>query len=704
MTSRPAFLSRINELVLVATAWVLPLLVLPGLLADAAELPKLVALALSTAILAGLALARVLVVRERAFPSSPLALPVAALLISSAVSLIGSRAPGPGYYAFLYLSAMVAAWAMAASLPSRRRLTQAILASAGIVALYALGQFVGFEPLAWESHFKPRVFSTLGNPVFLGGFLAATFPLAFARWLAVESEEEKDLLTLLLAVLGTALYLTWTRGSWLAVSISTTVQLAVLALSSGGRATLGRNRSWLVTLGVLGLIAGIILASPRVLGKNPVPFGDRVRDALNPHSYSVRFRVGTSEVAWRMAFAHPVTGAGLGSFGAWYPLERLKTRAARGGWLASQEFYAHDDHLQFLGELGVGGFGIWLWLLVCAGRWAWHRQREEVVEEALPSPEASPSTNAQGSGQEGQIAGQPELSAAKHTEGSEGFALGALGVIAAVAVDALFNFPLHIAPTIWVFFTVLGLLAVEPTGLAGPALAPGRTRLIASYAVIAACITAVSWQGIKHIRADMAMREAEGYYGGNNHEMAEVYFGQGTELTPMNRIFHFRRSVTLLRVGAWEWRGESLDRALYHAKRAIALGLQEENAWKQLSDVYGRKEMIPRAISALETAHAINAKREDISNNLSYYLALRGERLDYAVELARDAVSRAPADPTYNDTLGYVLIRSGRYAQALAPLRIALKALPASSRSQAVRSARAEVLTHLDAAMNRKPL
>jgi len=271
-----------NELVLVATAWALPLLVLPGLLADAAELPKLAALAIATALLVGIAISRLFVARERAFPSSPLVPPVIALYLSSAVSLIGSAAPGPGYYAFLYLSAMVVAWAMAASLPSRHRLIQAMLASAGIVALYALGQFVGFEPLSWNSHFKPRVFSTLGNPVFLGGFLTAMFPIAFARWLAVESEEEKDLLPPLLAVLGPALSLPWPRGSWLAVSVSTAVQLAVLAASAGGRTTLNRNRAWLVTLGVLALIAGIILASPRVLGKNPVPFGDRVRDAFNP--------------------------------------------------------------------------------------------------------------------------------------------------------------------------------------------------------------------------------------------------------------------------------------------------------------------------------------------------------------------------------------------------------------------------------------
>ena len=702
--ARPAFLSRLNEGILVATAWIIPLLVLPGLLADAAELPKLTALALSTSLLLGIAFARLFVMRERAFPASPLTIPVLALLLFSAVSLIGSRAPGAGYYAFLYLSAMVVTWALASSLPSRHRLIQAMLAAAGIVALYGVGQFVGFEPLSWNSHFKPRIFSSLGNPVFLGGFLAAMFPVAFARWIAVDSEEEKDLLTLLLVVLGAALYLTWTRGSWLAVSISTIVQLAALATSSGGRSLLRRNRTWLVTLGILALIGGIILASPRVLGKNPVPFADRIRDAVNPHSYSVRFRMGTSEVAWRMAFNHPIIGSGLGSFGAWYPLERLKTRAARSGWLASQEVYTHNDHLQFLAELGIGGLGIWIWLLLCAGRWAWWKQRGEVAMETTPRQEAGeqgqPERNSDGA------EGRAELGEAgpERAWRVEGFALGALGVVVAVGVDATFNFPLHISPTTWVFFVILGLLTVPITAPEFPAINPDRRQLAASSTLITICVALMLFQITRHIQADRAMGEGESYYNGNNHEMADVFFAEGAELTPMNRMLHFRRSVTLLRVGAWEWRGESQDRALFHAKRAIDLGLQEENAWKSLGDIYGRKEMIPRAISALEIAHRINSQREDISNNLSYYLALRGERLDYAVELARDAVSRAPLDPTYNDTLGYVLIRSGRYAQAIAPLRIALKSLPANSTNQAVQSARAEVLVHLDSAINRRPL
>jgi len=662
----------------VATAWLLPLLVLPGMLTDATELPKLLALALSTAILAGIALSRLLVARERAFPRSPLTIPVFSLLLISAISLVGTRAPGSGLYAFLYMASLVAAFAMSSSLPSRHRLVQAMLAASGIVSLYAIGQFIGFDPFSWQSHFKPRVFSTMGNPVFLAGFLAATFPLAFARWLAIESEEEKDLLTLLLAVLGIALFLTWTRGSWFAVSVSTLLQLAVLSSSPGGRATLGRNRTWLVALGVVALVSVIILASPRILGKNPVPVADRLRDALDKKSFSVRFRMGTSEVAWRMAFAHPVTGCGLAAFGTWYPLERLKTRAFKGGWLASQEMFTHNDHLQFLAELGITGLGIWLWLLLCALRWAWHQQRLEnpaALDGSAPSPGRS-----------------------------EGFFLGVLGIVVAMAVDATFNFPLHIAPSAWLLFTCLGLMAAEQVPDSRAGSAPGRGQEKASWMIIAACSALVVYQGTRHFLADRAMHEGEWYYIGNNHEMADVYFGQGTLLTPYNRVLNFRRSVTIMRVGAYEWQGESLDTALYHAKRAIELGLEEENAWKQLGDVYGKKSMYDRAISALETAHRINSQREDITNNLAYYMALRGRNFDQALDLARDAVSRAPLDPSYNDTLGYILIKAGRYSEAIPPLRLSLKSLPASNKSQAVQSARAEVLEHLAAAQNRRSL
>ncbi len=684
-----SFLVRGRTGLLVAQAWMLPLLVLPSLLMDAMELPKLAALALTTGPLAAILVARRLVAREPAAPLTPVTLPLGAFLLTAALSLPGTAGPAAGLYAFVYFGALLTSSLAAATLPSREPVLKAAMAAGAVVALYALGQFVGFEPLPWSPHFKPRVFSTLGNPVFLGGFIAALFPITFARWLYADSEEEKDMLTLLLAALGFALFLTWTRGSLAAVAAATALQLAVLAAVPGGREVLRANRFWILTLAVLTFVGVIILSSPLVTGKTSVPFGDRLRDALDFKGFSVRFRMVTTEAALRAVRSRPVQGTGIGAYGAHYPWLRMKTAAARGvpdRFFASQEAYVHNEHVQFLSEHGVLGLGAWIWLLLCFFRWAaWMVRRETAPgERGGAKPPAR-----------------------------DGFALGALGCVAGVSLDSLFNFPLHIVPTAWLFFIAMGMLA-SPPGVRAPRKAPSepeaaavppappaardpadRRRTAVAAVLVAACGLATLNPVIRHTLADISIREGDHYYGGNNFEMAEAYYSRGALLTPLNRFIQLRRSVSLVQYGRFEYMGHSLDLSIVHAKRALALGYQDENVYKSLSDAYGKKYMVGRAITALSAANTLNPLREDVANNLSYYLAERGQDTARAVELARSAVERAPQDPRYLDTLGYALLKAGRKSEARSAFRKALLALPPGSGNVMIEMARKEVLDHL---------
>jgi len=61
-----------------------------------------------------------------------------------------------------------------------------------------------------------------------------------------------------------------------------------------------------------------------------------------------------------------------------------------------------------------------------------------------------------------------------------------------------------------------------------------------------------------------------------------------------------------------------------------------------------------------------------ICNNYSYFLSLRNERLDYALELARRAIRLSPNNPTYLDTYAWVLYTMGRYEEARVPMRQAV--------------------------------
>lgn len=64
-----------------------------------------------------------------------------------------------------------------------------------------------------------------------------------------------------------------------------------------------------------------------------------------------------------------------------------------------------------------------------------------------------------------------------------------------------------------------------------------------------------------------------------------------------------------------------------------------------------------RAIELLELAVAARADLALAKNDLAYLLALRGEQLERAQQLATDALSALPEEPRVLDTLGYVHLR-----------------------------------------------
>lgn len=61
-----------------------------------------------------------------------------------------------------------------------------------------------------------------------------------------------------------------------------------------------------------------------------------------------------------------------------------------------------------------------------------------------------------------------------------------------------------------------------------------------------------------------------------------------------------------------------------------------------------------------------------IYNNYSYYLSLRNERLDKALQMAEKANRLSPGNPTYLDTYAWVLYQLGRYEEARAQIKQAV--------------------------------
>lgn len=74
---------------------------------------------------------------------------------------------------------------------------------------------------------------------------------------------------------------------------------------------------------------------------------------------------------------------------------------------------------------------------------------------------------------------------------------------------------------------------------------------------------------------------------------------------------------------------------------------------------------IERSAKEYDVVLALNPESVIALNNYAYYLALGGGDLDKAEELSRRAVAEQPDNPTYLDTLAWILYLKGEYADAL---------------------------------------
>ncbi|OWP64975.1 hypothetical protein CDA63_01045 [Hymenobacter amundsenii] len=93
----------------------------------------------------------------------------------------------------------------------------------------------------------------------------------------------------------------------------------------------------------------------------------------------------------------------------------------------------------------------------------------------------------------------------------------------------------------------------------------------------------------------------------------------------------------------------------------------------QLGDVYHELKEYPKSDAAYDAALTFDANNAQALNNYSYFLSLRGEKLDKAKEMAGKLVKAYPDNSTYLDTYGWVLYRLKDYAGARQALESALR-------------------------------
>ncbi|WP_375416945.1 tetratricopeptide repeat protein [uncultured Hymenobacter sp.] len=93
----------------------------------------------------------------------------------------------------------------------------------------------------------------------------------------------------------------------------------------------------------------------------------------------------------------------------------------------------------------------------------------------------------------------------------------------------------------------------------------------------------------------------------------------------------------------------------------------------QLGDAYHSLKDYEKSDAAYEAALLADPENAQAANNYSYFLSLRGQKLDRAKQLIEKLLKRFPGNDTYLDTYAWVLYKQKDYAGARQALEQALK-------------------------------
>ncbi len=538
-------------------ALTVPLAVAPGLLYSAVDLPKRILLEILVIAAWACAVSRLGPAQWGGFRRAGAALPLAAVCLWAATtSMCAANARLALEMAELQLAyaGLAAAAMFLVAWDEIRKIMRALMAAAGIAALYGILQYAGVDFLPWDSSWGSRCFGTVGNPVFFGGFLSPVLVFIAACWLKDEDEERKDLYSLLIVGLFLALLFSQTRGAWLGCLAGLfALILALWRRFPGGGALLARNRWRLAALAVFGLAAIGTVSSKAILGADALPLDDRIKDSLNVGGWSVRHRFVLWRAAGVMLRDAPFTGVGLGHYRSAFPSAQAEFREAytsKGFFFAPKETNAHNDYAQLAAEQGLIGLGLWLWLL-----WAAFRRGLRVVEAG---------------GEKG------------------AWAAGMLGGCCSLLAAALFNFPFRVIPSAMVFWLFVGALGSVPGR--GPAVYLRRRPRKRAFAVAAGLGLLLSaWISVPALRADRFYAKGIYYHDANMWEMSAQAFGKSVAARPYDNLARYWLGSALFRASAYSWTGELWDKALVQFNKARELGLNDELLFNQMALVFEKR-------------------------------------------------------------------------------------------------------------------
>lgn len=159
------------------------------------------------------------------------------------------------------------------------------------------------------------------------------------------------------------------------------------------------------------------------------------------------------------------------------------------------------------------------------------------------------------------------------------------------------------------------------------------------------------WQQVFFILSEM-----------NRNEELAAETDKALELFPNQPIVYFFNGLAYSQLKEYDKAAKVLNAGKDLAVGNIALKVQ---FYSSLGDAYNSLEKYKESDKAFEEALKYDEDNSYVLNNYSYYLSLRGEKLERAKEMSLHSNELDPNNTSFQDTYAWILYVSGDYKEAL---------------------------------------
>ncbi|MGA3324040.1 MAG: O-antigen ligase family protein [Terriglobia bacterium] len=452
----------------------------------------------------------------------PLGWPLLAFSMMALISCLASPAPrfslmevefalcGPAWVL------MLASWAQGESAVRRIALWMGL--AGGLVAGITLLQRFGFDPallggyqVDWGAMVeRMRLYSTFGNPNFVGGYLIGTIFAALALVAVSKARWAKALWWGLTLIMLAAIAETGSRGAWVGLAVGLAAAAMIIVAKDDPR-----PRAVRLSIGSMRMFVSPSACWPMAI--LILTLAERVAAQLHGRVYLWRF-------SWPIFWRHPWVGSGWGAYQLLYLDLQGRFLAAHpeyvGYWTNNR--LVHNDPLQLLLEAGLLGFAAFVWVL-----WKYAQEALEVRRRAV------------GAWARYSIA-------------------ASMGGVTAILVDSVFNYQFAVPPTYILLFTLLAIPALlhdakverESEGPPSQALPahrpPWRLALyVAGSVALLAAAGGLLWQQTRVLASERLYQTASDLEDHNDLMGAGGVYRRSINLNDLNGRAHFGLSRVL---------------------------------------------------------------------------------------------------------------------------------------------------------------